>query len=1072
MAGSPPALYVYVIMYELRCFGRVELVDGNGVAVRSVLSQPKRIALLAFLAVEQGGSASRDHLVSLFWPDADPESGRHALSQALYFLRRSLGKRALPAQDADRVRIAPDFLRADVQLFQERLDAGDSAGALEFYAGPLLEGFSLPDHPEFDRWLDEARSLFQSRARDAAMAASEEAREAGDLAAACRHAEAAVRIAPLEERPLRSLLSSLALAGDRGRALSVYREFEERLQRELDVEPSRATRELVARIGLDTPAGSVERDGDRSQAPSPVPGSSTEEPDPRPRAASTGEGEGRAGAFDEATASSESSKEGSAQLRHPRRPVRTVLGLGPASLTGWGFAVILGLAIAFIGREGPSSEASTLATDASARVAVLPFSFQGSESYEYLGTGVAELLNISLGELRPLRMVDPLAVASALDSSRVPGPISVREADGIAERYEAEFYLTGSVIEFGGRIEIIVYLYRKGGELLASLRKHTTDETLLFQVMDDLVRELVAMEHLPAASWLGRTAAATTHSFPAFRSFLEGEDLYRRGDYEGAFQAMEAAVELDPSFALAHYRGALSALWMGSPDFDLPRQWIERGRAHASRLPEQEQLLISALDAFLGGRPTESERLYRQILIRQPENVEAWFNLGEVLFHYGPVMGRAPSESREAWERVLEVQPDHRGALFHLALTDVSEGRFHDLGAILERLAAVEPDQSPSLSVEALAAWGSRDRSAQLLVLERARHETDRAVGWAVEYLVRYLHEVPGALELSRTRAEEAASDSERARGHTRAALLELALGRLGNAGNEVAALEELDPAQGALLRTYMHALPEALLELRALESGGGLPLIVEDPPGARPVRDMTPRPVPPRDPRGAAALVPGAGRERPSGVDDDLGWYLWALTGGSGPGSSTRRPSLSEAVEALDALPPNEAPLSPLLAGALEAEAARRSQDRSVALQSFERLLTAPGTWYERTRLSPLYALARERFVLAELLREEGDGEAALRWYETLVRSSLGEAPLLGASWVRIGEVHEAGADSAAAWEAYRKAVELWSDADPEWDPVRSEIEARLPDGREGWLARLEALGLPERPPPELEQP
>lgn len=1047
MAASPRLLYVRGIMHELRCFGRVELADGNGVAVRSVLSQPKRIALLAFLAVEQGGSASRDHLVNLFWPDSDPESGRHALSQALYFLRRSLGKRALPAEDSDRVRIAPEFLRADVQLFRERIDAGDAKGAFEFYTGPLLEGFSLPDHPAFDRWLDEARSLLQSQARDAALAAAAQDRAAGDLPAACRHAEAAVRIAPLEERPLRSLLSLLELAGDRGRALSIYREFEDRLERELDVEPSGATRELVARIGLDPPVGS----GGIGEAPAP-----------------SGVEGGATGTSDGLPASVEGPGADAAELRRGRRPARTVLGLGPMSLTGWAFAVILGLAVALIGREGPSSEASVLAPDVGARVAVLPFSFQGSETYAYLGTGVAELLNIGLGELRPLRMVDPLAVASALDGTRSPGPIPVGEADRIAVRYEADFYLTGSVIEFGGRIEIIVYLYRQGGDLLASLRKHTTDETLLFQVMDDLVRELVALEHLPAGSWLGRTAAVTTHSFPAFRSFLEGEDLYRRGDYERAFQAMEVAVELDPSFALAYYRGALSALWMGSPDFDLARNWIERGLAHAARLPEQEQLLISALDAFLGGRPMESERLYRQILIRQPENVEAWFNLGEVLFHYGPVVGRAPSESREAWERVLEVQPDHRGALFHLALTEVIQGRFDELADLLERLSAVQPDQNASLSVEALAAWATRDRPAQLRVLERARLEPDRAVGWAVEYLVRYLHEIPGALELARTRAEEATSDLERARGHTRAALLELGLGRLRSAGDEVAALEELDPAQGVLLRAYLYSLPEALLELRALEAGGRLPAI-EDPPGARPARDMTPRPSAPRNPGGTPTLAPGAGMGRTAGVDEDLGWYLSALAGGAATASSTRRPSLSEAVEALEALSPSEAPLAPLLARALEAEAVRRSQERRWAVQSFGELLSAPDTWYERTRLSPLYALVRERFLLAELLREEGDGAAALGWYETLVRSSLGEAPLLGASWVRIGEVYEARGDSATAAEAYRRVIELWADADPEWDPVRSEIQARLVGGSDGWLARLEALGTPGPSPREF---
>lgn len=1008
-------------MHVLHVLGRVELVDGSGVAVRSVLSQPKRIALLSVLAADPGGSVSRDRLVEILWRESDTESGRHALNQALYFLRRSLGKRALLTDEGNRVRISPEHLRSDVHDFRARIAEGDLDGALDLYHGPLLQDFTLPDHPDFERWMDEARSRLDGQARDAALAAAREALARGDPAVACQRAEFACRLAPLEERPLRQLLKALDRAGDRARALASYREFQERLRSELGVEPSSTTAMLAVKI---SEAG--------EEAPPPANGVGRS-------VSPAGETAPAAGVRVPSTARSEGP-----ERRTHRRWSRRVLGLGPVSLSAWSLAVILGLAWAFLGWNGaPGEPLDAAGTATGARVAVLPFSFQGSPAFEYLGPGVAELLNIGLGELQPLRTVDPLAVASALEEGGEASPITVRDADRVASRYDVDLYLMGSVIEFGGRIEIIVYLHQKGGELLTSLRKHISDETRLFQVVDDLVRELAAVEHLAVPSTLGRTAAMTTHSFPAFRSFLEGEELYRRGDYPGAHQAMEEAIDLDPSFALAYYRGAMSSLWMGTLDFDLARSWIQTGLDYAERLPDQEHRLMSALDAFLGGRPAEAERLYQEILSRQPENVEAWFSLGEVLFHNGPILGRSPSEAREAWERVLGVQPDHRGALFHLALTAAAEGEVDELVDILDRLTRLASDDRPSLAVDALAAWATGDREHQLRVLERSRHEPERALNWAVEYLARYLQELPGAVELAETRSGEESRESERIGAHTRLALLAIAQGRPGAAGEKASALDAMDPVEGAALRAYLQALPEIWLDLRAVTLSGGT-VGGEDPPGARPARDLVPRlPAVEGEPAGAGPSghpVP----DRWPGAED-LRWYLGALGDGRSAGFPSGSPSLVHASEHLRDRSSEPHSLAPLLARALEAEGVRRTQDLATTLAAYGSLFSEPGVWYEMTRVSPFYSLVRERMILPELLREEGEWDEALAWLDLLPRSTLGEMPLLGASWVRAAEIHEARGHRQEAVAAYRKAIELWSDAEPEWDLVVDELEARV---------------------------
>src|SRR5213594_3667942 len=75
-------------MIELRLLGTLDLKGAEGRAVHSILAQPKRLALLAYLAVHTAG-ARRDSVVALFWPELDTAHARGALRQSLRFLRRA-----------------------------------------------------------------------------------------------------------------------------------------------------------------------------------------------------------------------------------------------------------------------------------------------------------------------------------------------------------------------------------------------------------------------------------------------------------------------------------------------------------------------------------------------------------------------------------------------------------------------------------------------------------------------------------------------------------------------------------------------------------------------------------------------------------------------------------------------------------------------------------------------------------------------------------------------------------------------------------------------------------------------
>ena len=78
---------------ELRTLGRISLIGDPADDDASPAAQPKRLALLAYLALMSGrGPVRRDVLLALFWPELGDEEARRALRQALHHLRRIVGE--------------------------------------------------------------------------------------------------------------------------------------------------------------------------------------------------------------------------------------------------------------------------------------------------------------------------------------------------------------------------------------------------------------------------------------------------------------------------------------------------------------------------------------------------------------------------------------------------------------------------------------------------------------------------------------------------------------------------------------------------------------------------------------------------------------------------------------------------------------------------------------------------------------------------------------------------------------------------------------------------------------------
>jgi DNA-binding SARP family transcriptional activator len=240
-------------MIELRVLGTLAIQPLNGGAPVAAVTQPKRLALLLYLALaEPSGPHSRESLMALLWPEADVESTRHSLRNTLYGLRQALGEGAIVSRGEGYIELDPVVIRCDAIEVRALLAAQRWKDALAAWGGDLAPGFHVSGAPEFERWLDDQRAALRRTVADVAWRRVDEMERSGEpgVGEAARRAWA---IDPTNEAGARRLLQLLDATTGRASALRAYDDLVNYLRREYDTAPSAATRALAERLNSPVP---------------------------------------------------------------------------------------------------------------------------------------------------------------------------------------------------------------------------------------------------------------------------------------------------------------------------------------------------------------------------------------------------------------------------------------------------------------------------------------------------------------------------------------------------------------------------------------------------------------------------------------------------------------------------------------------------------------------------------------------------------------------------------------------------------------------------------------------------
>ena len=621
-------------MIHLRTLGRFELVAGEAPAIHVVAAQPKRLALLAYLALgSPTGAHRRDSLLALFWPELNTEESRRALRQALHAIRQFLDDETLESRRDDQVAIAGDRGWCDVVAFERALEAQRLEDALAMYQGPFLDGVFISDvSADFEQWVGNTRSRLSTSAMHAATTLAQLARSHGDSTSQIRWATTACRLAPDDEASARLLMQALADSDDRPQALRVFETFRARLLSELGAKPASETTTLatVLRAAPTSAAPVISRPATapvvQTPATAPVipasvvatPASVASAPPP----AAVVVHESVAANVDEFKPYDVVHANVHVQTHvhaHANRQFLRQRWLVAASIAG---ALALS-ASWFVFRESRLDAAG-------AADRILIADFQNATHDSLLSIAVTEALRADFSQSRRAHILSRTQVQNALQRMKQPGSAVLSETlvREMAEREGVKAFVTGEVAALGKGFSVSAALVSvEHGDVLASVREVATDSTGLIAAVDRVSSAL--RRGTGESLWAVRASPSlqqvTTSSLEALRLYSQAVKVGDQdGDRAAAIQLLQQAVARDTMFAMAWrklgaYLGGIRAQ-AGADDA------LRHALRYRDRLPVTERYLTLGAYYDQSGLPDSALVAYRALLQLDPRNTVALNN--------------------------------------------------------------------------------------------------------------------------------------------------------------------------------------------------------------------------------------------------------------------------------------------------------------------------------------------------------------------------------------------------------------------------------------------------------------
>ena len=273
--------------------------------------------------------------------------------------------------------------------------------------------------------------------------------------------------------------------------------------------------------------------------------------------------------------------------------------------------------------------------------------------------------------------------------------------------------------------------------------------------------------------------------------FAEGQDLWRRGQYNQAVQLWTSALQSDPDFAMVHAAlgGAYYSYIYNNPEGG--KEHFEKALQLSERTTDRERLLIRAQFAGSQNHYSEAFQLLQQYLQDYPDDTPMRLSLAHLLR-----TNDRCGEALEQYQEVLRVNPRSASSLIDIATCNVHLGQMPEALQYYERAFQVEPSWRVSGVINheygmALTQAGQEDKARELFTAVSADPDMRGRALRSLAYLDLYhghYHAAKAGLEEALLQDKVHSSNLSIAREHC---ILALAYEGLGDNASRVRELNE-----------------------------------------------------------------------------------------------------------------------------------------------------------------------------------------------------------------------------------------------------------------------------------------
>jgi DNA-binding winged helix-turn-helix (wHTH) protein/tetratricopeptide (TPR) repeat protein len=318
--------------------------------------------------------------------------------------------------------------------------------------------------------------------------------------------------------------------------------------------------------------------------------------------------------------------------------------------------------------------------------------FENQTGEQRFDEALLTALTISLEQSSFVNVFPRARIATTLERMKKPAETTLDEALAreICQREGLRALVMPSITRTGTAYAVAARLSDPStGNTVRAYLIRADDETRVLAAMQELATALrrdlgESIREIDASNL--SLERVTTPVLEALRLYSRGVEDWRRGRNGEAVASFEAAVALDPEFAMA--QAALGkaeySTFRNRPDRG--NEYFQRALASSGRTTARERQLIAAEFAASRSDVDEARELYSQYARNFPDDQSMHARMGELFLN-----NANPRDAIGPLQKALDVDPHDAKAAFNIAVAYANSGDFVEAARRIDRVLELDP---------------------------------------------------------------------------------------------------------------------------------------------------------------------------------------------------------------------------------------------------------------------------------------------------------------------------------------------------------------------------------------------